>query len=288
MHSLVFEAIGTHWRIDFALPDDQVHKVELEIRDTIEGYDKTYSRFRSDALLVKASKESGVYTLPANSKELFSFYKALYECTGGLFTPLIGQVLSDAGYDARYSLVPQKLHSPPPWEEVITFEFPNLALHTPALLDFGAAGKGQLIDLVGIILESHNCREYIVDAGGDIRHRGLSAISVGFEHPIDLNQVIGVATIQDVSICGSAGNRRNWGKYHHIMNPSTLESPSDIIAVWVMAETTMLADGLSTALFFVPPEKLESHFQFEYVILYQDFSIQKSIHFPATFFTAES
>lgn len=286
MHTIVFEAIGTHWQIDFDHPDSDRTAIESKIRSTIEAYDHTYSRFRKDALLVQASQKAETYTLPSSSKALLSLYKKLYDVTDGLFTPLIGQVLSDAGYDADYSLTPRNLHTPPKWDDVITFNYPKLTLKKPALLDVGAAGKGQLIDIVASILEKSGSTKYVVDAGGDILHRGLNTFEIGLEHPENLEQVIGIATIQNRSICGSAGNRRNWGPYHHIINPDTLASPTSVLAVWVVADTTMIADGISTCLFLVEPQKLEATFPFEYLILYQDYSMNKSKDFPAKIFTA--
>ena len=36
-----------------------------------------------------------------------------------------------------------------------------------AMLDFGAAGKGYLVDIVGQVLENHGIKNYVIDAGGD-------------------------------------------------------------------------------------------------------------------------
>lgn len=287
MDPLIFEAIGTHWQIDISdtLTSEKGAELERCIRERIEEFDKNYSRFRDDSLVAEMARRAGEYRLPDDAEPMFNAYQDLTKLTRGAFTPLIGQVMVDAGYDASYSLVPKELHTPPSWDEVLDYRYPMLTLKRPALLDVGAAGKGYLIDLVGKVIADFGVRSFCVDAGGDILHRNAEGgtLRVGLEHPEDFKQVIGVATIGDQSLCGSAGNRRTWGKYHHIIDPRTLESPRDILAVWTVAPTALIADALATCLFFVEPTLLDDYV-FEYLIVYKDYSIQKSPDFPAELF----
>lgn len=283
-----FEAIGTHWHISFAHPDGQdCFAIREKIDDTIAAFDACYSRFREDSLIAKIAQSPGEFVLPADAQKLFDLYHQLYLLTQGNFTPLIGQSLVQAGYDARYSLVSQKLTRLPLWDEVLDYQFPQLKVQVPVLLDFGAAGKGYLVDLVSQVLIKEQITAFCVDASGDMFYQQPSGekLRVGLEHPLNANEVIGVAEILNQSICGSAGNRRAWGQYHHIIDPQTLQSPQEILAVWVVADQTIIPDALATCLFFVSPEKLASHYHFEYLIMYQDSSIKRSAAFPAEIFT---
>ncbi len=285
-----FEAIGTHWTIDIFDAALAVDGAELfaAVRDRIAAFDAVYSRFRSDSVVSEMARTSGEYQLPEDATLLIELYQQLYVQTDGAFTPMIGKTLEQAGYDAEYSLKPKRLTTPLPWDEVCEYN-PNtrtLTLHQPALLDFGAAGKGYLVDIVGELLETYGIQNYIVDAGSDIRHRGAKALDVGLENPTNTTEAIGVATVSNKSLCASAGNRRKWEGFHHIINPHTLQSPDDVLATWAIADTTLVADGVATALFLALPEKLVSHFHFDYLILYSDFSIKQSPDFPARIFLA--
>ncbi|MEK7118155.1 MAG: FAD:protein FMN transferase, partial [Patescibacteria group bacterium] len=62
-------------------------------------------------------------------------------------------------------------------------------------------------------------------------------------------------------------------------------SPNHMLATWVIASTAMLADALATCLSFVPPERLQSTFDFEYLILLPDRSINCSKDFAVELFT---
>ncbi|HEU5114668.1 MAG TPA: FAD:protein FMN transferase [Candidatus Paceibacterota bacterium] len=284
-----FEAIGTHWKIDIfdRIPKEREHALLAAIHARIAEFDKAYSRFRDDSLVSEMARKGGEYRLPDDAKQMLDLYKELYDITDGLVTPLVGQVLVDAGYDAKYSLTPKSSIAPAKrWEDVLEYEFPMLRLKEPALLDFGALGKGYLIDIVAGIIRDSGVAGYLVDAGGDIAFRNSiekPMIQVGLEDPQDMKKIVGAARISGESICGSAGNRRAWNKFHHIMNPKTVESPKHILGLWTVADTTLLADGLSTALFFVGPEKL-AKYRFEFAILFSDRSATQSKGFPGNFF----
>ncbi|MCX6714222.1 MAG: FAD:protein FMN transferase [Candidatus Uhrbacteria bacterium] len=283
-----FEAIGTHWKIDLLteISDSQASDIFKLIQKRIAVYDKHYSRFRDDSLIASMSKQSGEYVLPDDAKPLFDLYEKMYRLTNGSVTPLIGNVLSDAGYDATYSLEPKSLSSPMHWELAMEYAFPKLLIKQPVLIDVGAAGKGYLIDIVGDLLQRNGVSAFTINAGGDILHADVpeKKIRVGLEHPNDSTSVIGVAQIGNESICGSAGNRRAWKQFHHIMDPFTLTSPKHLAAVWVIAKNARTADALTTCLFFVEPEVLQKEFDFAYLIVSAEYTFKMSQDFPAELF----
>lgn len=286
-----FDAIGTRWQIDIydSIGDDTAEKLLTVIKRRIATFDKNYSRFRDDSLIAHMAQKPGTYHLPSDAQPMFDLYKQLYSLTDGTVTPLIGQLLADAGYDAAYSLEPGELHRVPTWDEALEYDFPELTIKQPALLDVGAAGKGYAVDIIGELLTRHGVDAFCVDAGGDMLHHDPSQkiLRIGLEHPDDPQQVIGVADITNQSICGSSGNRRTWDKFHHIMDPHTRNSPQHIRAAWVVADAAMLADALTTCLFFVPAAELQKQYNFAYAIVRQDYSLEHSGNFPATFFTEQ-
>jgi thiamine biosynthesis lipoprotein len=291
MNQFDFEAIGTKWQIDLfdELDSEKLRDVYSLIQKRIDIFDKYYSRFRSDSTIFEMSRKAGEYILPADGEKLLKLYYDLYKLTDGSFTPLIGQVMSDAGYDAAYSLIAKPLKRPGSWEEYLAFTKTTLTIKKPILLDFGAGGKGYLIDLVGEVLKEQNIHSFCIDAGGDIlchsaENDHTKPLRIGLENPSDISQVIGVAEVKNKSICGSAGNRRKWGEFHHLISPHTLKSPTHILATWVVADDTLTADALATALFFTSAQKLLTKYDFEYVVLFSDATTEVSAHFPGELF----
>jgi thiamine biosynthesis lipoprotein len=291
MAQFVFEAIGTHWVIDVYennsadFSDSEKSALFAHIQNCILDFEKTFSRFREDSIVAHIAQSAGEYVFPEYAKEIFAVYKNLYDMTGGFFTPLIGGALVDAGYDREYSLVQKEIARVPTWGEVMEYVHPVLKTKVPVRLDFGAAGKGYLIDLVARVLEQYALQGYTIDAGGDIYHKSAQMLPVGLESPINASQVLGVYNLTSgKSIAGSAGSRRAWGDFTHIINPKTGVSPREIVAVWVVADSALIADALTTCLFFVEPQTLADVQSFEYLIVYKDFSIQKSTGFSAELF----
>jgi FAD:protein FMN transferase len=282
-----FEAIGTLWEVDIKNPPVNISEKALlkDVLTRIESFDKSYSRFREDSFVKKLSQKKGAFNLPQNAKPMLDLYRNLYSITEGNFSPLIGSLMENAGYDSNYSLTPKKITRPQTWKETIaSYTNQKIYLKKPVLFDFGAAGKGYLIDLIAEFFLKNKINSFTIDAGGDILHKGDSPLRVGLENPLNLKQVIGVINIQNQNICSSSGNRRKWRRFHHIINPNTLSSPKNILATWTTAENTMIADGLSTCLFFENPDKLKKYYKFEYLILKNDFSIKKSKGFYAELF----
>ncbi|OGH85627.1 MAG: hypothetical protein A2493_02065 [Candidatus Magasanikbacteria bacterium RIFOXYC12_FULL_33_11] len=287
--SLNFEAIGTHWQIDIwedsPLFDEVNFFAKLKMR--IEEFEQIYSRFREDSWFRQICNESGSYELPSDAKILFELYVEFYELTNGIFTPLIAQTLVDAGYDSKYSLQSKKeISKPKKLEEVLEYKFPKLVVKEKTILDFGACGKGYIIDIVSEMLNEKNVKHFCIDAGGDIFYKsnGVEKMRIGLENPNDFSEVIGIVEISNQSICSSSGSRRKWGKFSHMINPETLESPKDVVATWVVAETAILADALATSLHMVDKKVFLGKYNFEYVIMYADNSVEKSVGFQGELF----
>lgn len=277
-----FEAIGTSWSIE------TLHELSAGVRQIIaariERFDKTYSRFREDSYVSRLRKP-GEYSAPEDARPLMKFYRELYEATNGAVTPLVGDALEQAGYDATYTLRSQSGIGAEilKWDEAMSWHDDVVTVQKPIVLDVGAAGKGYLVDIIAKILTSHNINEFIIDASGDIRHAGNSVERIGLENPYDPDSVIGVARLSSSSLCGSASNRRAWGDWHHIINPATGKPVREVIAAWTIADETMIADGLATALFFVPPSALKQ-WDFQAVRLFSDGRIEKTSGFVGELF----
>ena len=121
-------------------------------------------------------------------------------------------------------------------------------------LDFGAAGKGYLVDLVSDILRKNKIDSFCVDAGGDIfyQNKNEERLRAGLENPDNPKQVIGVTTILKSKHLCFRRKQETMEGFHHIISPKTLSSPQKIKGTWVIADTAILADAITTCLFFVP------------------------------------
>ena len=293
-----FTAIGAPWRIDTPEPLDA--DITGAIADRIERFDRTYSRFREDSLVSRINREPGSWEFPPDAPPLFALYRTLYEATGGAVSPLVGARLESLGYDRTYSLTPHPVSARvPSWDNAIAWDGERLTTVRPVLVDVGAAGKGYLVDLVAGVLAEAGIEEYVVDASGDLIHRGTTPLRVALEHPRDPTKAIGVYPLMNSALCASASNRRAWGNgLHHVLDALTGEPTTRVIATWAIVPTsststtlptmvetlpakverlpTMVADGLATGLFFRDANAFAPHFDFDYVRILADGSVEHS------------
>jgi thiamine biosynthesis lipoprotein len=309
---LRFEAIGAPWRIDTLEPLGA--DVVAEVTARIEQFDRTYSRFRDDSLVSTINREPGRHPFPTDAPPLFDLYRRLYEATDGAVSPLVGARLENLGYDRTYSLTPSASGvRVPSWDNAIAWDGEALTTARPVLLDVGAAGKGYLVDLVAGILADAGIADYVVDASGDLVHRGSTPLRIALEHPRDPTKAIGVYTLSNAALCASASNRRAWGPgLHHVLDALTGEPTTRVIATWAVvaasstlpessalpassalpssALPTMTADGLATALFFRSTADLATSdrgatpFEFDGVRMLADGTIDVSPNFSGELF----
>lgn len=145
-------------------------------------------------------------------------------------------------------------------------------------------------------------RALVIDAGGDLLvHLGQSPdqpvpLRVALEHPSDSTQAVGVAEIMDGALCASAPSRRYWGeqsgmRLHHLLNAIDGMPADSVAAAWAYvpqqaAFPCATADGLATALFVTPPDRLRARFRFECAFIDADGMLHASRNFPATLFLA--
>lgn len=244
-----FDAIGTAWSITTDEPLAQAATAAIAAQ--IEAFGATWSRFRSDSLVSRIRATPGRHRFPSEAAALFGLYGRLGRATGGRVNPLVGGRLESLGYGIGYTLraAPDPV-GVPRWSDAAHWDGAFLTTTEPVLVDVGAAGKGYLVDLVAAVLDDHGVEQYVVDAGGDLRHRGDRPTRVALEHPDDSTLAIGVVELSNQSLCASAPNRRSWGDVHHVLDGATGAPTRAIVATWALAPSALEADGLATSLFF--------------------------------------
>ena len=289
MRVFSYESMGTKWiiKISDVISPAEFEAIGQSIQDKSAQFDAAYSRFSSQSLIRKLNKP-GQYTIPGELFAMLRLYEKLHEVTSGKINPLVGQTLEDLGYDAGYSFNQKKpITKTPDFKKAINLLEKNRILITePVLIDIGALGKGYFVDLIVAFLRKEGITNFLVDGSGDMYYQSSEnrTLKIGLEDPSDETKVIAKVDFSGGAMCSSAGNRRKWRQYHHIIDPISSESPKDILATWVIAQNTALADGLATSLFLVSPETLLPHYDFEYLIFNTARRVKQSQGFHALLF----
>ena len=109
--------------------------------------------------------------------------------------------------------------------------------------------KGWAVDRACSILDRHGCRNYFVDAGGDVQTRGLSDAGgpwrVGIRHPVSRGEVVRVILAEDLAVATSG----TYEKGDHIVNPHTGSPARAWLSFTVAGPDILNADIYATAAF---------------------------------------
>jgi FAD:protein FMN transferase len=126
-------------------------------------------------------------------------------------------------------------------------------------IDLGGIGKGFAADAILEVLKKYEVISAFTNFGGNVAAIGAkpdgSPWHIGIRHPRKENSLIGIASVVSKSVVTSGDYQRyfigNDGKrYHHILNPNTgYPSESGLISVTIVADSSIIADALSTILF---------------------------------------
>ena len=287
------KALGTGLLI--STPHPITAELRGEMERFIDEYEHALSRFRADSLVahIGNAEHGGHFDFPDWAGPLFDLYDALHAATRGAIDPCVGEDLIRLGYDPALSFTVEAdagerlgaLHGRAVWgRDVVRSSGTTLVTRSPVHVDFGACGKGYLVDSLGGLLTdselsrtSHvksaettnpTCQsstsdskresaapEFVIDAGGDLLARTNKPIRVALEDPDDPSCAVGVALIGDGAFCASAPSRRHWEvavneqthlAIHHLLNAIDGLPVQQTEAAWVAVRSASFG-GYPTA-----------------------------------------
>ncbi len=126
------------------------------------------------------------------------------------------------------------------------------------MLDPSGYVKGWSIERSAEILEAHGCRNFCINAGGDIALRGEPELGdpwrIGIRHPDDRDAVATVINGRGrLAVATSALYERG----AHIIDPRCGQPSIDLASVTIVGADLALADGYATAVFVMGLDGLE-------------------------------
>jgi thiamine biosynthesis lipoprotein len=130
-------------------------------------------------------------------------------------------------------------------------------------IDVGGIGKGYAADRAVEMMRKAGASAGVVALSGDIKTFGQlpdgQGFPVGIQHPRIDGAVLAWIDLQDEAI-STAGDyeryfEREGVRYHHILDPQTLQPARGCQSVTVIAREGVWADGLDTGIFVMGPER---------------------------------
>ena len=130
-------------------------------------------------------------------------------------------------------------------------------------VDIGGIGKGYAADFAARVMREAGASAGVVAISGDIKTFGRmpdgQRFVFGIQHPRKDNGItIGQFELEDEAVSTAGDYQRYFEKdgirYHHILDPQTLQPARLSQSVTIVAKTGVLADGLDTGIFIMGPE----------------------------------
>ena len=226
------------------------------------------------SFLVLINQNAGIAPVKVSDDLLDVLEKAVYyaEISNGAFDPTIGPLVNLWGIGTETEKIPEpgEIAQALPlinWQDLIIDRGQGTAFlrRRGMALDLGGIAKGYAADEAVRIVREASASHAIIDLGGNIAAMGTRSASkggaaptpwrIGVQDPLgERNAYIGILSISDKSVVTSGVYERYFEsggrRYHHILS-TTDGYPVDkgLLSVTIVADQSMDADGLSTAVF---------------------------------------
>jgi FAD:protein FMN transferase len=128
-------------------------------------------------------------------------------------------------------------------------------------ITLGGIAKGYAVEKAAEILKRHGITMALIDAGGNMRALGRKPDgrwNIAMADPRDADNYIMIIPLENNAVSTSGDYERYFDdkmEYHHIIDPQTGYSATDLISVTIEADNAFDADALSTTVFVLGKEK---------------------------------
>lgn len=151
------------------------------------------------------------------------------------------------------------------YRTVVVEEGPGTVTRTRAgvRVHLGGIGKGYAVDRAVAILRAAGLADFMVQAGGDLYVAGMAGETpwrLGIQDPRGTpDDAFAVVELRDATFSTSGDYERFFElggvRYHHLLDPKTGHPARGCRSVTIVARQALLADGLSTGVFILGPER---------------------------------
>jgi FAD:protein FMN transferase len=270
--------MGTSYTVELAAPiDDAVRAVLAKLIEAeLATINRAMSTFDPRSELSEFNRRQDLRWAPASRGliEVLDSASLISTSTQGAFDVTIGPLVDLWGFGPQYRTqrVPndaaiQRVRESVGYRHVQTDPAAGAIrkTHTRIQIDLNAIAPGYGVDRLAMILDRQGVNNYLVEIGGEFRAKGTTAAGrpwrVGIERPVEGRRLIGEIVGLDNRAIATSGTTKDFfeqdgRRYSHSIDPATaqpVEHPP--MAVSVVADTAMEADGWATALLVLGPER---------------------------------
>ncbi|WAB99685.1 FAD:protein FMN transferase [Pseudomonas putida] len=248
-------------------------QVQAAVETILQDIDQHYSTYRGDSAVSQFNQlpANQCLALPSDMLELVAFGQHLAEQTDGAFDLTVEPLLDLWGFgpQARHEQVPEAQALAAARLRVgyqhLRVEGQVLCKDAPVQLDFNSIAAGHAVDLIAARLRAMGIASFIAEVTGELKAVGRkpdgSLWRIALELPREDRQIARqVIPVDGLGVSTSGDYRhyfeQNGRRYSHTFD-ARLGRPvaHDLAAVTVLDASALQADGYSTLLLILGPER---------------------------------
>ncbi|MEZ4414813.1 MAG: FAD:protein FMN transferase [Gemmatimonadota bacterium] len=232
---------------------------------TVEGLESILSRHRPGTALSALNRTGTLERVPSELMQVLRAAREVWARSDGAFDPSILPVLTLYEACSREGRLPTQVELRSARAQVgfegIRLGEDRVEFARPGMgITLDGIAKGYVVDRVVERLVSDGAQRVLVDAGGDMAAGGTTSLRepwrVALQDPRSSERSVGQIALAGTAVATSGDYMRTFSEdrsAHHILDPRTGTSPTEIASVSVTAPSAMLADALSTAALVLGP-----------------------------------
>lgn len=267
--------MGSTYSVQYVRSPDgpKAAQVQPEVEAILAEVDKQMSTYRSDSDIERFNvlPANSCQRMPAGVLELVRVGEQLSVASHGSYDLTVEPLLNLWGFgpQARVERVPTAQEVAQVLQRVghghLRIDGDKLCKDAAVEVDFNSIGPGYAADLISARLQALGIRSYLVDMSGELKAVGKKADGspwrIALEEPRDDQQVAQKTIELDGYGVSTSGDYRNYfvqggQRYSHTFDALTGAPITHVLtSVTVIDRSTLMADGLSTLLLILGPER---------------------------------
>lgn len=266
--------MGSTWTVRCAAGGHDTQRLRTAVQAALDAVDARMSMYRADSELSRLNRAAaGAVALSDSLYAVLAAAARVSDWSDGAFDVTVAPLVEAWGFGTRRTrrrpaaAVVQQRRTLADWRGLSLDATRRQAVkHTAGLaVDLGGIAKGYGVDVAALALDACGVRDYMIEAGGEVRTRGLNAEGrpwrIGIEEPDAAVQRARWAVPLTGRAMATSGDYRNFFVENGVRYSHEIDARSGapirhaLCSVTVVADDCMRADALATALIVLGPER---------------------------------
>jgi len=249
--------------------------LQKSINASLQNINQQMSTYIKDSEISRFNQTQSTdwFSVSAEFVEVVEAAQKISQLSQGAFDITIGPLINMWGFDKDFknnnpdqATIDAALANMGYQKLEVRTNPPALRKQIPQLqINLSAIAKGYAVDLIAKQLAEQGIQNYLVEIGGEIRANGVKFNGdlwrIAIEKPSTKERAIQRGILLNNVAVATSGDYRNYferdGKrYSHTINPATGKPITHQLAsITILHPSTMMADGLATAIMVLGEEK---------------------------------